>query len=452
VNEGAPLNNVTVATFTDPSGSAPLSAYSAAINWGDGSPPSLGTISGPVNGVYTVTGSHTYTEESGTASTNWRPYTLTVTVYKDADLLSVVANGIASNPLPFGGASSSSSGSVTVTVKEDLGILLLDPTGARSLMVTGNGTVDVTGAGAVVVDSNNATSAAFVTGNGVVEAADFDVTGGLFTSGHGMTPPKETEPATKDPLGLPLPPAPPVVSSSTLIVNNNGSTPVHLSPGTYIGGIKIVGSGPVVLGPGVYYMQGGGFSVTGKGSVTGTGVLLINAPAGPTDAISLSGQGSVSLVAPTSLPAPYGSYAGIAIFQAPTSAVPIGFGGQESATLSGVIYAPGAAVTITGNAAVTIDSGPGTVVSSPPITGALIASDLTVTGNGSLTVNPDGLSGAGSKAIPGPGGGDIYSAALAAIAGGGPAGALTDPAALEEIAVSLAASAGSSGNSKPKAS
>ena len=71
-------------------------------------------------------------------------------------------------------------------------------------------------------------------------------------------------------------------------------------------------------------------------------LLLINAPAGPSDAISLSGQGGVSLSAPASLPAPYGLYAGIAIFQSPTSAVPISFGGQGSATISGVVYAPGA--------------------------------------------------------------------------------------------------------------
>jgi hypothetical protein len=60
--------------------------------------------------------------------------------------------------------------------------------------------------------------------------------------------------------------------------------------------------------------------------------------------------------------------------------------------------------------------------------------------------------GVGGAAGAGADGGDAYAAALAAIADGGPAGALTDPAALEEIAVSLTASAGSSGDTKPKAS
>jgi uncharacterized repeat protein (TIGR01451 family) len=52
--------NGTTATFTDaasPSGT--LSDFSATINWGDTSS-STGTITGPVAGVYTVTGTHTY--------------------------------------------------------------------------------------------------------------------------------------------------------------------------------------------------------------------------------------------------------------------------------------------------------------------------------------------------------------------------------------------------------
>jgi hypothetical protein len=51
----------TVATFTDPGGAETLNDYSATINWGDNSPSSSGTISGPSNGVFTVQASHLYT-------------------------------------------------------------------------------------------------------------------------------------------------------------------------------------------------------------------------------------------------------------------------------------------------------------------------------------------------------------------------------------------------------
>jgi hypothetical protein len=51
----------TVATFQDPGSTDPPSAYAATIDWGDGTT-TAGTITGS-NGNYTITGSHTYTDE-----------------------------------------------------------------------------------------------------------------------------------------------------------------------------------------------------------------------------------------------------------------------------------------------------------------------------------------------------------------------------------------------------
>jgi subtilase family serine protease len=69
--EGQPLNNVAVANFTDPTGSQPVSDYTATIAWGDGAVTS-GTIVADGGNTYTVLGSHTYIN-AGT-------YTLTVSV------------------------------------------------------------------------------------------------------------------------------------------------------------------------------------------------------------------------------------------------------------------------------------------------------------------------------------------------------------------------------------
>jgi hypothetical protein len=59
--EGAPFSSP-VATFTQPDASASASQFSATIDWGDGST-SLGTVTGPTGGPFTVNGSHTYIEE-----------------------------------------------------------------------------------------------------------------------------------------------------------------------------------------------------------------------------------------------------------------------------------------------------------------------------------------------------------------------------------------------------
>src|SRR5262249_32655555 len=71
--EGSDSGMQTVATFTDPGGPEPLGDYSADINWGDGrSSTGVITLSGT---VFTIKGSHTYSEEGS--------YIITVTIHHD---------------------------------------------------------------------------------------------------------------------------------------------------------------------------------------------------------------------------------------------------------------------------------------------------------------------------------------------------------------------------------
>jgi hypothetical protein len=60
--EGSESSPQTVATFTDPDPNSTAAEYKATIEWGDGSS-SEGTVSGPTGGPFTVSGSHTYSEE-----------------------------------------------------------------------------------------------------------------------------------------------------------------------------------------------------------------------------------------------------------------------------------------------------------------------------------------------------------------------------------------------------
>lgn len=55
---GAPLTNVTVATFTDSDGAALAGDFTATVDWGDGTQ-SVGGVTG-ANGSFAVTGTHTY--------------------------------------------------------------------------------------------------------------------------------------------------------------------------------------------------------------------------------------------------------------------------------------------------------------------------------------------------------------------------------------------------------
>lgn len=52
--------NGAVAVFVDGTPTATPADSTATINWGDGSDPSLGTVSGPTGGPFTISGTHTY--------------------------------------------------------------------------------------------------------------------------------------------------------------------------------------------------------------------------------------------------------------------------------------------------------------------------------------------------------------------------------------------------------
>src|SRR5262249_39092100 len=85
--EGAQSASQAVATFTDPGGAEALADYSAPIDWSDGST-SAGTINfggalGSTTDKFTVSGSHTYKEESAADHPGSTPYTIRVTVHHD---------------------------------------------------------------------------------------------------------------------------------------------------------------------------------------------------------------------------------------------------------------------------------------------------------------------------------------------------------------------------------
>jgi phosphodiesterase/alkaline phosphatase D-like protein len=361
--QGASTLTVTVATFTDLGGPEAKSDYSATIDWGGaGTGSTTGTIVANGDGSFSVQGSFTYAREG--------IYTVKVHIVHE--------NGITADTTS------------TATIKDNIGILLLDKTGKGALNDSGNGNITVTGGGAIVVDSSNS-KAAIVSGNGQVSAAEIDAAG-TSASGHGAFtgPVDNNEAPLADPLAnLSAPPVPSVVRSTKTLNVNSDTT---LQPGLYIGGIKISGKAHVVLAPGIYYLQGGGFSVSGQATVTdnGQGVLLYNAPTKNGDGFTFGGQGDVNLtglsaaqLAGLGLTGPqYAGYLGLAIFQDPNSTAALTLSGQGNVNIMGTVYAAGAAVNISGGGSLNLVGS-----AEKKFAAHLIVADLTVSGNGGVSVD-----------------------------------------------------------------
>ena len=134
-------------------------------------------------------------------------------------------------------------------------------------------------------------------------------------------------------------------------VNLGGASSLTISPGIYPS-ISVSGSGRLTLQPGIYVITGGGFSVSGAGIASGSGVLIYNAGSNfnggsgsSFGGFTLSGSGALSLTAPTS-----GPYAGIVIFQSRDNTHALAISGAAVVGLGGgTIYAPGATLNLSGS-------------------------------------------------------------------------------------------------------
>ena len=227
-------------------------------------------------------------------------------------------------------------------------IISLDPTSSGALNAGGNGSVTVTGAPVQV--NSNSSSAMIANGNGSMSASPFLVGGspGWSTPGGGsftgtIVPNSVPIP---DPLAyLPAPNPNTLIVRSTNKTSFSGNRTVTLQPGVYRGGISITG-GTVNLAPGIYYMDGGGFSVGGGGTLTGTGVMIYNAPQSNSDKIDLAGGGGINLS-----PMLTGPYQGVLLFQDRTSTAPVNITGNGTApmTITGTFYAASATLNVSGN-------------------------------------------------------------------------------------------------------
>ncbi|MDB4872618.1 MAG: hypothetical protein JWL97_3622, partial [Gemmatimonadales bacterium] len=220
------------------------------VNWGDGSVPQQ------VSGSPSV--SHTY-------SSSPAGLTITAAAYDSSGAI------LATYTLPNQSLISNFGSTIPGT---NYSVIVLDATASGALTASGNGLMMVSGM--VAVDSSSS-SALTATGNANLNAnpqpGSISVHGGDSISGNATVSPTPITSAAVVPDPLSGLTAPTPGTSYPAVKLTGGSQTI--SPGTY-SSISVSGTGSLTLNPGVYTIQGGGFSVSGKGSVSGSGVSIVN--------------------------------------------------------------------------------------------------------------------------------------------------------------------------------
>jgi hypothetical protein len=334
----------------DPSGNAAASALStaAADGYANDSTTSVVTINIPPK-------SGDYNGQAG--------YAEVLVTYNQARFFSQIFGSapvaVNARAVAFGGPKPYSTGA----------IVLLDPSGKDALNISGTGVT--AGGGSVIVNSNNS-EAANASGGAKLVAPEIDITGDYKVSGGASFTGtvKTGQTAISDPLAsLPVPdPTTFTTQSSSKLSYSSGSH--TLNPGRYIGGINISSPAAVTFSPGVYYIDGGGLTVSGGGSLTGNQVMIYNAPASGSDGITISGSGVLQLTPPTN-----GIYEGLTLFQSRTSDATANFSGGSSTSLKGTFYLPGALLNASGSSGV-VDLG-----------SQFVLGDLNVSGSATVRTN-----------------------------------------------------------------
>ena len=196
-----------------------------------------------------------------------------------------------------------------------------------------------------VVVNSNSTSA--LTNKGTLSAPSVDIVGGYSGTINSSKITTGIKPVS-DPLFYV--PAPSYTPGSCDYINYSVSSgTVTLNKGVYCGGITIGGTAAVTLNPGTYILMGGGLTVSGSATLSGTGVTLYNTgntlyPYKPVQTLDNS---VVTLTAPAS-----GVHAGILFFQDRT--IVSSAANTLAGSFTGVLYFPTTALVLNSGSGVTV--------------------------------------------------------------------------------------------------
>jgi Flp pilus assembly protein TadG len=170
------------------------------------------------------------------------------------------------------------------------GIIALNPTADCSLRINGTVTVHVN-EGAVQVDSSSDSAACSDGAGATLDAPELNVVGGADPKleGNYEGDLNEGAPYIPDPLAWLPEPAVPTVNRGTISKNSN----LTIQPGYYPTGITRTG-GTLTIEPGLYYLDGDGFNISGGSIINAQGTTFF-VHRGPVD---IAGTGSIVIRPP----------------------------------------------------------------------------------------------------------------------------------------------------------
>ena len=288
-------------------------------------------------------------------------------------------------------------------------IVALDETMDKSIEVTGSAEADID---CGIASNSSSDKSIYVAGTAVMSAGPAQTHGDFYVTKNASlyteTPPQSLSERVEDPYAerfldadfMPRLSGGCVgVSKPVKISGTQTLDPNYDNPNAFCGGLKISSKADVFFNPGVYVIDNGDFSVSGKATVRGEDVTIIltawepGEKEGRVGNVKITGRANVELSAPT-----VGSYAGLLFVIDPEAPAEYKKGtpeksrvaGTTTTNLTGVVYTPNREISFAGN-------------TDPDFGGAactmLIANNVTLTGNSYLTNDLDACYAAGVELV-----------------------------------------------------
>jgi hypothetical protein len=243
------------------------------------------------------------------------------------------------------------------------GLIVLDPERDHAMEITQDAIVEVANGG-IAVNSNDK-EALLAKDRSRVQGTRIRVTGGTkIDGGTVQASPVTGVPPVADPLAMVPEPDPQTLglrtfpglkisldknqpkidllnanvssASGVLDVHQGQKAAVVLSPGIYTGGMELKDV-PVIMQPGIYYLDGGGLKMEGTASLSGTGITLFNGSrTSDFGGIELKDYSKLNIEAPLD-----GIYKDIILFQARNNDKEVKINSMGSiVALRGAFYLP----------------------------------------------------------------------------------------------------------------